>query len=63
MHKSLSVWVALGLGLAGLSACSKQEAPAQPVAAAAPQAAPVAAIAALLQAQDRPGTDDDLARV
>jgi len=63
MQTPVSAWPALGYSLACLSACSKPEAPAQPVSAAAPQAAPVAAIAALLQAQDRPGTDDDLARV
>jgi len=42
MQTPVSAWLALGFGLACLSACSKPEAPAQPVAAAAPQAAPVA---------------------
>ena len=42
MRTPVSAWLALGFSLACLSACSKPEAPTQPMAAAAPQAAPIA---------------------
>jgi len=45
MKTPVSAWIALGLALLSVSACSKPEAPA-PTAAAAPQAPPVSAPAA-----------------